>query len=189
MTSFLTKWSRMTAGPSPSSKWHRTASRIYSRSVCFREDGHTRGCGCVSSLVGVLDNEYQFFGRRPTQLARHIPILAILLRSLQLARCVTPGESVALSAVTMAIGLLVSYPSMMSRVYDEIVDFIASGTDPQAAAAFVPSPETKERVAELLHREKTTQLSEEESSELGHYLHIEHIMRLAKARARQHLAE
>ncbi len=93
-----------------------------------------------------------------------------------------------LSAVTMAIGLLVSYPSMTSRVYDEIVDFIASGTNPQTVASFVPSPETKERVAELLHREKTTQLSEEESSELGHYLHIEHIMRLAKARARQHLA-
>lgn len=31
MTSSLTKWSRMTAGPSPSSKWHRTASRICSR--------------------------------------------------------------------------------------------------------------------------------------------------------------
>ena len=61
----------------------------------------------------------------------------------------------------MAIGLLVSYLSMMSRVYDEIVDFIASGTDPQTVVEFVPSPETKERVAELLHREKTTQLSDE----------------------------
>ena len=31
MTSSLTKWSRMTASPSPSSKWHRTVSRICSR--------------------------------------------------------------------------------------------------------------------------------------------------------------
>ena len=100
----------------------------------------------------------------------------------------TSGDTLALSAVTMTMGLLMSYPSMMSRVYDEIVDFIASGADPQTVAAFVSSPETKERLAELLDREKTTQLGEEESSELGHYLHIEHIMRLAKARARQHLA-
>lgn len=75
----------------------------------------------------------------------------------------------------------------MSRVYDEIVDFIASGTSPRAVATFAPSQETKDRVAELLHREKTSGLNDEETSELHHYLQIEHIMRLAKARARQHL--
>jgi hypothetical protein len=75
----------------------------------------------------------------------------------------------------------------MNRVYDEIVDFISSGTSPSAVASFVPSQQTKDRVAELIHREKTTGLSEEESSELDHYLHIEHIMRLAKARARKNL--
>ena len=75
----------------------------------------------------------------------------------------------------------------MSRVYDEIVDFIASGTSPRAVVSFVPSQQTKDRVAYLLHREKVNGLNEEESSELDHYLHIEHIMRLAKARARKHL--
>ena len=75
----------------------------------------------------------------------------------------------------------------MSRVYDEIVDFIACGADSRAVAAFAPSQQTKDRVADLLHREKTTGLSKEESSELEHYLQLEHIMRLAKARARQHL--
>ena len=65
MTSSLTKWSRMTAGPSPSSKWHRItdllAELIVNHRVCLREDGHTQGFGCVSSLVGVLDNEYELF--------------------------------------------------------------------------------------------------------------------------------
>jgi hypothetical protein len=75
----------------------------------------------------------------------------------------------------------------MSRVYDELIDFIAGGADARAVAEFVPSQRTIDRVADLLHREKTSGLSEEESSELDHYLHIEHIMRLAKARARQHL--
>jgi hypothetical protein len=75
----------------------------------------------------------------------------------------------------------------MSRVYDEIVDFIASGTSPRTVADFAPSQETLDRVAHLLQKEKTDELHAEELSELEHYLHIEHLMRLAKARARQHL--
>ncbi len=74
----------------------------------------------------------------------------------------------------------------MNRVYDELVDFI-SATNPRAVAEFAPSQETKDRVADLIYREKTSKLSPEESAELDHYLHIEHLMRLAKARAREHL--
>jgi hypothetical protein len=76
----------------------------------------------------------------------------------------------------------------MSRVYEEIVEFIARGASPAQVAAFSASQETKDRVADLIHREKTTELSQEESSELNHYLEIEHILRLAKARARVHLS-
>ncbi len=72
----------------------------------------------------------------------------------------------------------------MIRAYDEIVDFIAAGTTPGAVARFEASRETRERVAELIHREKTTGLGPDEKSELDHYLEIEHLMRLAKARAR-----
>ncbi len=76
----------------------------------------------------------------------------------------------------------------MTRVYDEIINFIARGTSPAAVAEFSASEETKDRVADLLHREKTTGLSAEEQSELNHFLEIEHLMRLAKARAREHLS-
>jgi hypothetical protein len=76
------------------------------------------------------------------------------------------------------------YHCAMSRIYEEIVDFIARGTSPAQIVEFSPSEETKDRVADLIHREKTTELSGEESSELNHYLEIEHILRLAKARAR-----
>jgi hypothetical protein len=47
----------------------------------------------------------------------------------------------------------------------------------------------KERVAELIHQEKSIGLSAEEKSELDHYLQLEHLMRLAKARARQHISD
>ena len=72
----------------------------------------------------------------------------------------------------------------MIRAYDEIVDFIATGTTPETVAAFCASTESQDRVADLLHREKTTGLTPDESSELDHYLQLEHVMRLAKARAR-----
>ena len=44
-------------------------------------------------------------------------------------------------------------------------------------------------MADLVAREKAGALSRDESSELDHFLEIEHLMRLAKARARQRLAE
>jgi hypothetical protein len=77
----------------------------------------------------------------------------------------------------------------MPLAYEEIVDFIAAGPTPQAVAEFQPSEETKTHVADLIHREKTTGLSAEEKSELQHFLHLEHLMRLAKARARFHLGD
>ena len=72
----------------------------------------------------------------------------------------------------------------MIRAYEEIVDFIAAGVTPDSLAQFEASPDAKERVAELIHRQKTGDLTAEEVSELDHYLKLEHVMRLAKARAR-----
>jgi hypothetical protein len=73
------------------------------------------------------------------------------------------------------------------RAYEEIVDFIAAGTTPQNVVAFHPSEAAQHRVADLLEREKEGGLSAAEKSELDHYLQLEHLMRLAKARARDFL--
>ncbi len=75
----------------------------------------------------------------------------------------------------------------MIRAYEEIVDFIAAGTSPTAVASFEASAATKQLVADLIRREKTTGLSPEETAELNNYIQLEHLMRLAKARAHQHL--
>jgi hypothetical protein len=75
----------------------------------------------------------------------------------------------------------------MSLAYNEFVDFLAAGTTPQGVVDFRPSDETKERVADLIRRQKLELLSPEELAELNHYLEVEHLMRLAKARARQRL--
>jgi hypothetical protein len=75
----------------------------------------------------------------------------------------------------------------LSPAYQEIIDFIAAGTRPENVIAFRPSEAAKERVADLIERGKSDTLTQEEQSELAHYLQLEHLMRLAKARARQFL--
>ena len=73
----------------------------------------------------------------------------------------------------------------MTRVYEEIVDFIAGGTTPDDVACWAPSQEARDQVAALLDGQKAGTLSEAERAELNHYLELEHLMRLAKARARR----
>jgi hypothetical protein len=72
----------------------------------------------------------------------------------------------------------------MIRAYEKIVEFIAAGTTPDAVARFEPSQRTNDYVADLIYREKTVGLTPAESSELDHFIKLEHLMRLAKTRAR-----
>lgn len=74
------------------------------------------------------------------------------------------------------------------RVYEEFIDFIAAGPSSGKVIAFRPSEATRQRAFDLVRREKNEGISAEETAELDHYLHLEHVMRLAKARARQHLS-
>jgi hypothetical protein len=77
----------------------------------------------------------------------------------------------------------------MTRVYDELIDFIAGGPTPQDVAAFQPSEAARQRVWELVERGKASALTLDESAELEKYLQLEHIMRLAKARARGRVSD
>jgi len=69
------------------------------------------------------------------------------------------------------------------KAHEEVIDFIAAGFAPAQLIAFQPSSAMSERVAELILREKETSISAEERSELDHYLQLEHLIRMAKARA------
>ena len=77
---------------------------------------------------------------------------------------------------------------MASPAYFEIIDFIAAGTTPNAIAEYRPSAEAQQRVADLIELEKDARLSVEEKAELDHFMELEHILRMAKAKARQMLA-
>jgi hypothetical protein len=73
-------------------------------------------------------------------------------------------------------------------VYMELVDFVARGSTPEEVANFRPSPEAQKRVAELLDKQRESQLTAEETSELDGFVQIEHILGLAKAKAQLILA-
>ena len=75
----------------------------------------------------------------------------------------------------------------VNKAFDEIVEFLAGHT-PERVVNFHPSEETQKRVEDLLTRKRDDSLSPEEKSELDQYLMLEHIIRLAKARALKYLA-
>lgn len=72
-------------------------------------------------------------------------------------------------------------------IYDEIAEFIAN-MDPVKVIQFKVSPPIQERFEELLDKEKNEGLTPEEKSELDRIMVIDHIISLAKIRARRQLA-
>ena len=69
--------------------------------------------------------------------------------------------------------------------YFEFIDFIAAGTTPEQIIAFRPSSKIQQRVEDLIRKERNDCLSLDEQSELDYYFQLEHILRMAKARAEQ----
>ena len=73
------------------------------------------------------------------------------------------------------------------KSYDEIVDLFARGASSVEVLSFRPSPETQERVRELLERNAADVLTDEEAVELERFGELEHLMQLVKARAQEYL--
>lgn len=78
---------------------------------------------------------------------------------------------------------MVAYQS----IYDSLAEFIAN-LDPVKVLGFHAPAKIQERVEELLEKQQDASLSKKEREELDHYLILEHIVRLAKSRARLHLS-
>lgn len=72
------------------------------------------------------------------------------------------------------------------KPYEEVVEFIAA-RGPQEVVDFKPSETARNRVWDLIRREKTSGISPDEKSELDQCMAVEHLMNLAKARAHQYL--
>jgi len=77
----------------------------------------------------------------------------------------------------------------INLAYEEIINFLAAGITSQSLIEFKISDKVKDRVDKLIFREKNDGISSEEKSELDHYLILEHLLRLAKARAYDFIQE
>src|ERR1043166_5305105 len=75
----------------------------------------------------------------------------------------------------------------MPLAYDEVIDFIASAPTLESVANFRPSKKAQARLETLIRYQKTRGLTDSEESELKNFLALEHIMRMAKAKARHKL--
>jgi hypothetical protein len=70
-----------------------------------------------------------------------------------------------------------------SSIAREIIDFLASGPEPQAILAFHPSEATANRARQLLERNRADSLTSAEKTELSEMAVLDHFMTLLKARA------
>jgi hypothetical protein len=70
------------------------------------------------------------------------------------------------------------------KPYEEIVKFIAEAAGAEKLSAFKPSDVAESRVAELLAKQQNGSLSLKESEELQLFVQLDHVMSLAKAKAR-----
>lgn len=70
------------------------------------------------------------------------------------------------------------------KPFEEIVKFIADTAGAEKLAAFKPSSSAEQRVAELLRKQQDGSLRPKESEELQLFVQLDHVMSLAKAKAR-----
>jgi hypothetical protein len=73
-----------------------------------------------------------------------------------------------------------------NSVYDELAFFLAS-LSPRRVLTYKASIKSQERVNVLIEKNKNIGLTEDENAEMERFMTVEHIVRLAKAKALQKL--
>ena len=74
------------------------------------------------------------------------------------------------------------------NIYDSLAEFIAS-MDAAKVLAFHAPKDLQTRIEQIIEKKKETALTPREQEELDHYFILEHIVRLAKSRARLRLSK
>ena len=76
-----------------------------------------------------------------------------------------------------------------THMVDSLVTLLTSSPKPADVLAFKLPLDLQERASLLLELNREGRITEEEKEELDQFVFIEHIFRMAKARARMQLAE
>jgi hypothetical protein len=80
------------------------------------------------------------------------------------------------------------YTCMSINVFDEVVDFITAAPQPAEIVNYRPSAAMQAHLEVLLYKKQNDLLTDDDRQELEQYMLIEHLMRMAKARAKQRMA-
>ncbi len=72
--------------------------------------------------------------------------------------------------------------TQQTSVYDDLVELLAEGADPERLRSFRLSPDSQTRLDALLEQNRLGTLTEDGSAELDEFEHFEHLVRLLKAR-------
>lgn len=75
-------------------------------------------------------------------------------------------------------------PSMRYRVFEEMLDFLATGPTREQITAHKVHEHTQDRLRELLDKNRGEGLTEAENSELDAFEYVDYFMSILKARAR-----
>lgn len=71
------------------------------------------------------------------------------------------------------------------RPVDSIIQFLTSFPTPEEVLEFRISPESQNRLTELLYENSARQLTDEEKQELDYFKIVEHMMRSARFNAKK----
>ncbi|MBX3001034.1 MAG: hypothetical protein KF893_21105 [Caldilineaceae bacterium] len=117
----------------------------------------------------------------PDALAKHLEPVQERLPDL-LAQLIADAQ------LGSTLGEILSQPVSVESApaYVEILDFLASGPEPEEIINFRVSPEAQERVSQLLEKNRESVLTQSENAELDLYVEIDQLMTLLKVRSRMH---
>lgn len=102
------------------------------------------------------------------------------IRSQQANRSV---EEELLTALAVDLPVPPSSETTVARAYDEIMDFLASGPSPHEIIQFRLSDEIVRQAQMLLEKERTNQLSDEETKELDAHVALGDFLGILRAKA------
>lgn len=78
---------------------------------------------------------------------------------------------------------------MKTEIFDDLVNFLVDKLPPEEVISFRPSPRAQERFNALLQAIQAGTATPDECAEMEQNVQLEHLMQLAKARARIKVAE
>lgn len=83
--------------------------------------------------------------------------------------------------------MAISTTNLSLPFYEQVLDFLSKSPSAQELVDFRPTPASQARFSELLELNRDRVLSPQEEEELDHYVQIERMISLLKAKAFRHI--